>query len=261
MLSPETAHWCRIEIDGNPTLGRLHGDRIALYRGELFEQPQATGAEIDAAGANWLAPVEPRQFLGLWNNLEERRIAENNFTPQFPLWFVKLPTCVIASGMVITRPPSFRGKVKFEAELGIVIGRECFDISTEEVDDYIFGYTCVNDVTAPETLFEEEGFTHWCRAKSYRSFGPIGPVIATGIDPDNLRVQGILDGVTLQDYPVSDMIFGPRQIVSMISREVTLLPGDVIACGTSLGASDLEPGQTIEIVIEEIGRLQNRYAG
>ena len=75
------------------------------------------------------------------------------------------------------------------------------------------------------------------------------------------QALGILDGVTLQDYPVSDMIFGPRQIVSMISREVTLLPGDVIACGTSLGASDLEPGQTIEIVIEEIGRLQNRYAG
>jgi 2-keto-4-pentenoate hydratase/2-oxohepta-3-ene-1,7-dioic acid hydratase in catechol pathway len=255
------SRWIRIIHDQQPRFGLLEGDAIKLCNGEMFTSPEVSGETIPLASARLLPPVEPRQFLGLWNNLEQRRIAEKNFTPKFPLWFVKLPTCVIASGEQITRPPSFRGKVKFEAELGVVIGKECFDVSTEEVDDYIFGYTCVNDVTAPGTLFEEEGFTHWCRAKSYRNFGPIGPVIATDIDPDNLRIQGILDGEILQDYPVSDMIFGPREIVSMISREVTLLPGDVIACGTSLGASDMEPGQTIEILIGEIGRLQNRYAG
>lgn len=255
------SRWIRIIHDSQPRFGLLEGDTVQLCSGDMFTSPEVTGETIPLASATLLPPVEPRQFLGLWNNLEQRRIAENNFTPQFPLWFVKLPTCVIAGGEEITRPPSFRGKVKFEAELGVVIGKECFDVSTEEVDDYIFGYTCVNDVTAPETLFEEEGFTHWCRAKSYRSFGPIGPVIATEIDPDSLRVQGILDGVIRQDYPVSDMIFGPRQIVSMISREVTLLPGDVIACGTSLGASDMEPGQAIEILIDGIGRLQNRYVG
>lgn len=255
------SRWIRILHDRQPRFGLLEGDVIQLCSGEMFSSPEVTGETVPLASATLLPPVEPRQFLGLWNNLEQRRIAENNFTPQFPLWFVKLPTCVIASGTEITRPPSFSGKVKFEAELGVVIGKECFDVSTDEVDDYIFGYTCVNDVTAPETLFEEEGFTHWCRAKSYRSFGPVGPVIATGVDPEHLRVIGILDGETLQDYPVSDMIFSPRQIVSMISREVTLLPGDVIACGTSLGASDMEPGQTIEILIEGIGSLQNRYAG
>ena len=253
--------WIRISHEGQPRFGLLEGDAIQLCSGDMFTSPEVTGETVPLASATLLPPVEPRQFLGLWNNLEQRRIAEKNFTPQFPLWFVKLPTCVIGSGEEITRPPSFSGKVKFEAELGVVIGKECFDVSAEEADDYIFGYTCVNDVTAPETLFEEEGFTHWCRAKSYRSFGPIGPVIATGMDPDNLRVKGILDGTVLQDYPVSDMIFGPRQIVSMISREVTLLPGDVIACGTSLGASDMEPGQTIEILIEGIGSLKNRYAG
>ncbi len=255
------SRWIRITHDQQPRFGLLEGDTIQLCSGEMFTSPEVTGETIPLASATLLPPVEPRQFLGLWNNLEQRRIAENNFTPKFPLWFVKLPTCVIADGKEITRPPSFKGKVKFEAELGVVIGKECFDVPVNKVDDYIFGYTCVNDVTAPETLFEEEGFTHWCRAKSYRSFGPIGPVITTGIDPDELRVQGILDGEVKQDYPVSDMIFDPREIVSMISREVLLLPGDVIACGTSLGASDMLPGQTIEIVIEGIGRLRNRYAG
>ena len=253
--------WIRISHEDQPRFGLLEGDEIRLCDGEMFASPGITGETVPLSAATLLPPVEPRQFLGLWNNLEQRRIAENNFTPGFPLWFVKLPTCVIASGQEITRPPSFDGKVKFEAEIGIVIGKECFNVSGSETDDYIFGYTCVNDVTAPETLFEQEGFTHWCRAKSYRSFGPIGPVIATDVDPDSLRIQGILDGEICQDYPVADMIFSPRQIVSMISREVTLLPGDVIACGTSLGASDMQPGQTIEIVIEGIGRLQNRYTG
>ena len=255
------SRWIRITHENQPRFGLLEDGEIRLCSGEMFDSPEITGETVPLASATLLPPVEPRQFLGLWNNLEQRRIAEENFTPKFPLWFVKLPTCVIASGEKITRPPAFTGKVKFEAELGVVIGKECFNVPVEKVDDYIFGYTCVNDVTAPETLFEEEGFTHWCRAKSYRSFGPIGPVITTDIDPDALRVQGILDGEMKQDYPVSDMIFGAREIVSMISREVLLLPGDVIACGTSLGASDMLPGQTIEIVIEGIGSLQNRYAG
>ncbi|MEJ2309076.1 MAG: fumarylacetoacetate hydrolase family protein [Gammaproteobacteria bacterium] len=253
--------WIRIRHEEKTRFGWLDGNDIQLCHGDMFGNAEVTGESVPLASASILPPVEPRQFLGLWNNLEQRRIAEKNFIPKFPLWFVKLPTCVIADGEEITRPPSFNGKVKFEAELGVVIGKQCFDVAVENIDEYIFGYTCVNDVTAPETLFEEEGFTHWCRAKSYRSFGPIGPVIATDVDPDALRVRGILDGEARQDYPVSDMIFGPREIVSMISREVTLLPGDVIACGTSLGASDMAPGQVIEIVIDGIGALRNRYSG
>ena len=219
------SRWIRIIHDQQPRFGLLEGDAIRLCSGDMLDSPEISSETIPLASATLLPPVEPRQFLGLWNNLEERRIAENNFTPQFPLWFVKLPTSVIASGMEITRPPSFRGKVKFEAELGIVIGRECFDISTEEVDDYIFGYTCVNDVTAPETLFEEEGFTHWCRAKSYRRFGPIGPVIATGIDPDNL------------DSTMHDVFAGrttAQEIVVTRDGNPALLPSSIDLAGAEV---------------------------
>ncbi|HOP16902.1 MAG: fumarylacetoacetate hydrolase family protein [Gammaproteobacteria bacterium] len=252
------ANWCRIAIDGAPRLGRLDGDRIALYDGDLFADPVANGTVVDAADALWLPPVLPRQFLGLWNNFHERQQLEKTQIPDFPLFFVKLGESLSAHRQPIRRPAGFSGRVKFEAELGIVIGKPCYQPSRDAIDDFIFGYTCVNDVTAPEPLFANGEFHQWCRAKSFPGFGPIGPVIATGIDPSTLRVRGILDGEVKQDYPVSDMIFSPQEIVWHLAREIALYPGDVIACGTSVGAVDMADGQTIVIEIPGIGRLDNR---
>lgn len=253
-----TAHWCRIEIDGKAQLGRLEDDRIALYEGGLFDNPVANGKDVDASTATWLPPVEPRQFLGLWNNFHERQQLEKTQIPDFPLFFVKLGESLSAHQRPIHRPRGFDGRVKFEAELGIVIGSPCFQPERDRVDELIFGYTCVNDVTAPEPLFANSEFHQWCRAKSLPGFGPIGPVIAAGIDPAPLRVRGILDGEVKQDYPVSDMIFSPQEIVWRIAREIALYPGDVIACGTSVGAADMANGQTIIIEIPGIGGLSNQ---
>lgn len=253
-----STQWCRIEIDGRPRLGRIVGERIALYEGTLFDNPTATGAEVDVSDAMWLPPLVPRQFLGLWNNFFERQQVEGTQTPDFPLFFVKLEESLSAHQRPIRRPPGFDGRVKFEAELGIVIGKDCFQPEREQIDDFIFGYTCVNDVTAPEPLFANPEFPQWCRAKSFPGFGPIGPAIVTGIDPAGLRVRGILDGETKQDYPVSDMIFSPQEIVWRIAREISLYAGDVIACGTSVGAVDMSDGQTIVIDIPGIGSLSNQ---
>jgi len=253
-----TAHWCRVEIDGRPRIGRAEGEQILLYSGDLLQDPVPTGESVAAAGVRWLPPVEPRQFLGLWNNFHQRQQKEQTRIPDFPLFFVKLGASLSAHQRPIRRPPGFAGRVKFEAELGIVIGRPCFQAARDEIDDIIFGYTCVNDVTAPEPLFANAEFHQWCRAKSLPGFGPIGPFIATGIDPNGLRVRGVLDGVVKQDYPVADMIFSPQDIVWHISREIALYPGDVIACGTSLGADDIADGQTIVIEVPGVGRLSNR---
>ena len=250
--------WCKIELDGGAQLGRVDGERIALYSGDLFNDPKPTGATIDASEATWLPPVQPRQFLGLWNNFHERQQAEGTQIPDFPLFFVKLGESLSAHQRPIERPLGFDGVVKFEAELGIVIGKPCFQIEQDQVDDVIFGYTCVNDVTAPEPLFANGEFHQWCRAKSFPGFGPIGPVITAGIDPAPLRIRGILDGETKQDYPVSDMIFSPQEIVWRLNREIALYPGDVIACGTSVGACAMDNGQTIDIVIDGIGTLSNQ---
>lgn len=255
-----TRLWCRVELDGRPRLGCMEAGRIALYEGELFGAPMPTGESLDPAQASWLPPVEPRQFLGLWNNFHARQQAENTRVPDYPLYFVKLGAALAAHQQPIRRPPGFAGRVKFEAELGIVIGRECFQPAEHEVDDFIFGYTCVNDVTAPEPLFANPEFHQWCRAKSMPGFGPIGPFVAQGIEPDGLRIRGILDGELKQDYPVSDMIFSPRRIVWQLAQEIVLYPGDVIACGTSLGAADMQDGQEIVVEIPGIGALSNRLA-
>lgn len=254
-------HWGRVMVEGQSFLAQPEQDGLRLYEGELFGKPQDLGQTCDPEQVEWLPPVRPRQFLGLWNNFHERMALEGTQRPGFPLYFVKLPGSLSAHEAPICRPEGFSGKVKFEAELGIVIGKECFQPTLREVDDCIFGYTCVNDVTAPEPLFEDAAFGQWCRAKSFPSFGPIGPWIATDVAPFELRVQARLDGEVQQDYPINDMIFSPREIVWHIAREIPLYPGDLIACGTSVGASTMQEGQTIEVFIEGIGRLRNRFDG
>ena len=252
------AHWCRVEVEGRARLGRLLDGRIVLHDGDLFAHPVASDAWITPGDATWLPPVVPRQFLGLWNNLYERQRAEGTLLPDFPLFFVKLAGALSAHQRPIRRPPGFTGRVKFEAELGIVIARDCFQPTRDELDSLVFGYTCVNDVTAPEALFANPEFAQWCRAKSLPGFGPVGPYIATGVDPATLRVRGVLDGEVLQDYPVADMIFAPHEIVWRLAQEIPLYAGDLVACGTSLGAADIGDGQTIVVEIPGIGALENR---
>jgi len=256
------AKWLRFNYRGTPAIGLLDdSSEVHIHAGDLFHHPSPTGDRVHLDQVDWLAPVIPRQFIGLWNNFHERRAVENLPEPPFPLYFVKLAASLAAHGTPIHRPPGFRGRVKFEAELGIVIGRECFRPDETEAARAIFGYTCVNDVTAPEPLTETASFTQWCRAKSFPGFGPIGSVIETEVDPMALRVEAWLDGEKRQDYPVSDMIFTPVEIVRRIASEVPLLPGDVIACGTSTGATDMLPGQEIEVRIPGVGHLINRFAG
>jgi 2-keto-4-pentenoate hydratase/2-oxohepta-3-ene-1,7-dioic acid hydratase in catechol pathway len=184
-----------------------------------------------------------------------------NQLPASPLYFTKLPGCLNRHLGNIPAPSGYADKVVFEAELGVVIGRECYQPSRDAIDEYIFGYTCVNDVTAAEPLFENKEFTHWSRAKSFPGFGPIGPWVVRGIEPDELQIQAFLDGEKKQDYPVSDMIFSPRDAVWQIAREIVLYPGDVISCGTSVGACFMKPGQQIEIRIPGVGSLLSHYSG
>jgi 2-keto-4-pentenoate hydratase/2-oxohepta-3-ene-1,7-dioic acid hydratase in catechol pathway len=139
-----------------------------------------------------------------------------------------------------------------------VIGRRCKDVSQSDAGSAIFGYTCVNDVTAADVLNENADFTQWCRSKSYDTFGCLGPVIATALDWEHARVITRLDGNERQNYPLSDMIFSPLHLVSQISHDMTLLPGDVIACGTSVGVGSIRDGSTVEVQIEGIGTLINQ---
>ena len=210
-------------------------------------------------GTTLRAPYAPRSIIALWNNFHERAEKEGQTIPSTPLYFMKPVTSVIGPGETIYRPKGHAGKVIFEAELGIVIGKSCHDITPEQARDHVFGYTCVNDVTAIEFLFEDKAFQQWTRSKGFDTFTPIGPWITTGLDPSALRIKAVQGDETRQDYPVSDMIFSPLEIVSMISRYQTLVPGDLIACGTTVGARTMKPGSSIDIVIDGIGTLHNTF--
>ncbi len=178
--------------------------------------------------------------------------------PAGPLYFLKSPGSIQDPEGAIVPPAGYAGKTLYEGELGIVIGRVCTNVSEAEAAEAIFGYTCVNDVTALDILNADPSFPQWARAKSCDSFGPCGPAIVTGLDWSQLRVRTLLNGRERQNYPASDMILPPARIVSLISREMTLQPGDLIACGTSVGALPMRPGMVVEVVIDGIGTLRNR---
>ncbi len=146
-------------------------------------------------------------MLGLWNNFHERAALEQLHQPEHPLYFVKTPNSYAGEGDPIPRPAGYTGAVVFEGELGIVIGRRCKDITPDQAPRHIFGYTCVNDVTARDLMKRDPVFVHWTRAKGFDGFGVFGPGIATGLDPSELRVQVVLAGEERQNYPVTDMIF------------------------------------------------------
>jgi 2-keto-4-pentenoate hydratase/2-oxohepta-3-ene-1,7-dioic acid hydratase in catechol pathway len=140
-----------------------------------------------------------------------------------------------------------------------VIGRRCKQASEQQALEHVLGYTCANDVTVADILNRDASFAQWVRAKGFDTFCPFGPVVATGLDPARLVVRTLLDGEVRQDYPISDMRFSVAQLVSLISQDMTLLPGDIILCGTSVGVGSMKRGSTIEVEIAGIGRLSNRF--
>jgi 2-keto-4-pentenoate hydratase/2-oxohepta-3-ene-1,7-dioic acid hydratase in catechol pathway len=251
--------WARIEQGGRPRVGVLDGETIRLHDGTIFEPGAATGEEVAAADARWLTPTEPTKMVALWNNF--RAAAEKNgwAIPAEPLTFLKAPSSFAAHGQPIAVPKSYDGRVAYEGELGIVIGKTCSGVSPQEAARHILGYTCVNDVTAMELLNRDPSFAQWTRAKNFDGFGVFGPVVATGLDPQSLTVRTLVNGRERQNYRVDDMIFPPAELVSRISQDMTLVPGDVIACGTSLGVLPMKAGTVVEIAIDGIGTLRNQY--
>ena len=252
-------HWLRYEHAGRIGFGRLEEGKILVHSGDMFAGAAPTGETLALAAVKLLAPAVPGKMIALWNNFHALAAKLNAAIPAEPLYFLKSPSSVLAPGETIRRPASYDGKVVYEGELGVVIGRRCKAVSDREADACIFGYTCVNDVTAAEILNKDAAFTQWTRAKSYDGFGPVGPVIATGLDPAALSVRLTLNGQERQNYPVADMIFSPRRLVSLISQDMTLEPGDLICCGTSVGVGSMKPGSTVEVTIEGIGTLVNRF--
>jgi len=253
-------NWARLSTNGRTVFGTIKDDSLIVHEGDMFGANQPTGEIAPLGGATWLTPCQPSKFLALWNNLAAAADKNGWARPAGPLYFSKTANAYNAHNRPIPPPPLNAGRVVYEGELGVVIGRRTKSASPSEAEAAIFGYTCVNDVTAFEMIHLDPSFEQWTRAKSYDGFAPFGPVIATGIDPADLVVRTLLNGRERQNYPVADMFFSPAEIVSHISQDLTLEPGDVIACGTTtVGIAPLRAGAVVEVAIDGVGVLSNPY--
>ena len=251
--------WARVNYNGRDCFGTIEGDALRIHSGNMFSHPGATGESIALADARLLTPVLPSKMVALVDNYRALVAKLGHAVPSEPLYFLKAGSSFLADGETIRMPKSYSGKVIYEGELGIVIGRRLSHASEADATEGIFGYTCINDVTAIEIIARDPGFAQWTRAKGFDTFGVFGPVVATGIDPSTLIVKTILNDQERQSYPVADIIFPPAKLVSLISQDMTLEPGDVIACGTSVGVGSMKSGSTVSVVIEGIGTLTNRF--
>ncbi|MFQ5994529.1 MAG: fumarylacetoacetate hydrolase family protein [Acidiferrobacterales bacterium] len=252
-------HWIRFEHAGAAKFGTLENGAITVHRGSMFDSPDATSETVPLSDVKLLTPTPASKMVALWNNFHALAAKFNFSIPEEPLWFIKSASSFLAPGETIRRPNSYGGRIVFEGELGVVIGKECREVSEADAEQYVFGYTCVNDVTGFELINKDSSFAQWTRAKSFDTFGPFGPVVATSLNPMELSIKTYLNEEERQNYPVSDMIFPPLRLVSLISQDLTMYPGDVITCGTSLGVGSLKPGSKIEVEIEGIGRLSNAF--
>ncbi len=252
--------WLRFEHDGEVGFGTLVENTITVHSGDMFASPEATAQTLPLDGVRVLTPTRPGKMVALWNNSYAMAEKMGLTAPDHPMYFLKANNSFLATNEPIRRPAAYSGRVVYEGELGIVIGRRCEGIAESDAAGHIFGYTCINDVTAFDLLNQDPAFAQWTRCKSFDTFGVFGPVVATGLDAGSLTIRTVLNGDERQNYPVSDMIIPPHRIVSLLSNDMTLEPGDVICCGTSLGAGSMkEPSNTIEIAIDGIGTLSNVF--
>ena len=251
--------WMRFSHAGTPGFGLLAGDQVQVHSGTMFDHPQPTGQVLPLADCQWLPPCQPAQMLALWNNF--RAAAEKNgwATPADPLYFVKAIGSLNAHGRPIPVPAAYDGRVLYEGELAVVIGRTAQAVSLADAPAHIFGYTLANDVTALELLHRDSSFPQWTRAKGFDGFCPLGPVIQTDFDPSTASLRTLVGGRERQNYALADMFFSPAELVHRISQDIILQPGDVILCGTSLGAMPMKPGTEVQVVVDGIGTLANTY--
>ncbi|MCB2192427.1 MAG: fumarylacetoacetate hydrolase family protein [Deltaproteobacteria bacterium] len=243
----------RFSYEGKVRYGLVSGGRLRLYEGSPFSGGKPGKQTAPLSKVRLLAPCRPSKVVAVGLNYKAHAKEVKKALPAEPMIFMKPSTSVIGPGEKIVRP-AISERVDHESELGVVMGRSCRLVSPEEAEDYVLGYTCLNDVTARDLQARDGQYT---RAKGFDTFCPLGPVIALDLDPRKLQVKAVVNGETRQNTNTSDMIFDVYQLVSFVSQVMTLNPGDVIATGTPSGISPLQAGDEVAIVIQGVGVLSN----
>lgn len=248
----QVTRYVRYSSGGEPSYGILEGDAIRELRGDLFANPQPTGRRVRVADVRLLAPVDPVKVIAVGLNYKSH-LGERS-PAAYPGLFAKYPTSIIPTGADIVLPPDATN-AHYEGEMVLVIGSKASNVTVAEAKSHIFGVTVGNDVSERDW---QRADLQWFRAKASDGFGPVGPAIVAGVNYDDLLLETRLNGQTVQSQRTRDLIFNSAEIVSYISRYVTLMPGDVIFTGTPGTTRQMRPGDVVEVELEHVGVVRNK---
>jgi 2-keto-4-pentenoate hydratase/2-oxohepta-3-ene-1,7-dioic acid hydratase in catechol pathway len=237
--------------------GLITNGEITEVKGNIFGDYQPGARKYELKNVRLINPCTPSKIVAVGLNYRDHAQELGLSVPPEPMLFLKPGTSVIGPGESIVYP-RMSGRVDYEAELGVVIKKRAKDVEEKDSLEYILGYTCFNDVTARDLQAKDVQYT---RAKGFDTFAPLGPWIVTDIEPGDLKIELRLNGERKQSSRTSQLIFGIPQLVSFVSRVMTLLPGDLIATGTPSGIGPMEIGDTVEVEVEGIGTLRNTVEG
>ncbi len=230
--------------------------KYGVLEGDIIHELPDRRATYALADVRLLPACSPSKIVCVGRNYREHAAETGSEVPIEPLIFLKPPSALIAHGDQIVYPPISQ-RVDHEGELGVVIGRRARNVKREEADNYVLGYTCVDDVTARDLQFKDG---QWTRGKGFDTFCPVGPWVISREDVafDQIVVRTLVDGVKKQEASVREMVFPVGQIIEFVTQFMTLEPGDLIATGTPSGISPLQPGSVIRVEVDGVGALENR---
>ena len=238
----------------SPLYGLIEGENVLEISPTPWGQWSRESRSSRLADVRLLAPVEPSKIVCIGRNYAAHAAELGNEVPKEPLMFLKPPSSIVGpeEAIVLTK---YSQRVEHEGELAVVMGRRCSHLSdSDDPLGYVFGYTCLNDVTARDLQKSDVQFT---RAKGFDTFCAVGPHIETELDPSNVLVETHVNGVRRQSGSTSLMVYPPGFLIRWISRMMTLMPGDVIATGTPAGVGPLIAGDTVEVAVAGVGVLRN----
>lgn len=240
--------------DETPAFGVVDGAAVEVIDPHPFTRHRTTGETVPLEGLRLLAPVIPSKVVAVGRNYGAHAAELGHEAPDEPLLFLKPATTVVGPHEAVRYPTGLTRELHHEAELAVVIGRMVAQVDRDDARKAVYGFTAANDITARDLQRSDD---QWTRAKGFDTFCPLGPAIATDIDPDAAHIRCYVDGELRQEGNTGDLIFDVPALVSAVSEIMTLLPGDVLLTGTPEGVGELEPGQTVRVEIDGIGILEN----
>lgn len=244
----------RIKHDDRECYAVIDNGFLLPVDGTPFDFIKYSGECLNAEEAVFLPPVLPTKIVAVGKNYTAHAIEMGEGEPAEPLLFLKPTTCIVGNNDEVVYPPISK-RLDYEGELGVIIGRRASHIKSGEAKEYIFGYTCLNDVTARDI---QKGDPQWTRGKGFDTFCPIGPHIETELDGMNAEICTRLNGEVVQASNTSHMTHDIDKLICYITECMTLLPGDIVATGTPEGIGSMQRGDVVEVEIGGIGTLKNR---